>query len=91
MTDTDLDIPQCLRIPQTERAAAWRDYKPPAAVVNQAEAWQRMEQQRREQKQAKARARISALKAKKAATAEHDAIPTSRRTWCVKTSKWVEM
>lgn len=91
MDDMDLEIPAILRIPQPERAAAWRGYKPKQSLeaVDQAAAWQRMEQQRKEAKAEKARGRIANLKAKKAAEKQHDAIPTSQRRWCARTNRWV--
>jgi ATP-dependent Clp protease ATP-binding subunit ClpA len=90
MTDDSLEIPDFLRILAADRAAAWREFMPPKTpAVDQAAAWQRLEQARREAKAEKTRERIAALKAKKAATTQHDAIPTSKRRWCVNTSKWV--
>lgn len=87
----ELDIPDFLRIPQSDRSAAWRDWVPARPATGEDDGWMRLERERREQKRQRSLARVATLKAKKAAIAEHDAIPTSKRTWCTRTCKWVAL
>lgn len=43
-----------------------------------------------ERKKAKSRGRVAKMLAMKRERDERDAIPSSRRTWCPKTSRWID-
>ena len=66
MNDDGLDIPEFLKISASRRRAAWRDFKPhPIREQGSIARWQRYEQQRKEEQEAKTQRRIEALRANK--------------------------
>jgi hypothetical protein len=63
MNETDLDIPEFLKISAVQRKRAWRDWKPqPYHEPTSIERWRQYEQQHKEEKRRKTIERIAALR-----------------------------
>jgi hypothetical protein len=84
MGDDELDIPEFLRRDKNAPAVKASDNVTVPAVEPEAERWQVMEQQRRDERKTKARARVAKMLATKA---DRDALAAGK-TWNTIKGRW---